>query len=403
MIRRARAVPIGAIAATATLLAGCGGGSGGGGGDAAEAFTLTVTGAPEIVFDWTTDRCIDADIPDLPARAFRDASGNVQLISSHFNVRRFTGPDLDNVSHECDVVFPTDRDANPAAFNDTEWIASLHTEDGTTIHALVHNEYHGWEYGDCTATEHFDCWYNAITLAQSSDGGSSYVDAAAPPNHLVASQPRQYAAGAGPYGLFSPSNIIEGPGGYHYAFVKHDAMNGEDQWTCLMRTDDLSDPGSWRFWNGESFSGEFVNPYPGEPADADAHECAPVDRADIANMHQSVTFNTYIDRFVLVGLTGKWMDGERVGGIYYSFSTDLIEWSERELLLDVRTPVEVENASDVSYLYPSLLDPDSSSRNFETTGQTPYLYYTRKNVSAGPGSLDRDLIRRPVEFEKHDE
>ena len=48
------------------------------------------------------------------------------------------------------------------------------------------------------------------------------------------------------------------------------------------------------------------------------------------------------------------------------------------------------------YLYPSLLDPQSDSRNFETTGKTAYLYYTRHNF--GQGSPDRDLIRVAVEF-----
>jgi hypothetical protein len=48
------------------------------------------------------------------------------------------------------------------------------------------------------------------------------------------------------------------------------------------------------------------------------------------------------------------------------------------------------------YLYPALLDPASTSRNFETTGKTAYLYYTRHNF--GQGSLDRDLIRISVEF-----
>ena len=49
------------------------------------------------------------------------------------------------------------------------------------------------------------------------------------------------------------------------------------------------------------------------------------------------------------------------------------------------------------------LDNDSTSRNFDTIGQRPYLYFTRFNVGFdSPAScftsLDRDLIRIPVEF-----
>ena len=51
------------------------------------------------------------------------------------------------------------------------------------------------------------------------------------------------------------------------------------------------------------------------------------------------------------------------------------------------------------YLYPSLLDPDSTSRSFDTVGNTAYVYYTRNNRAVG--DLDRDMIRVPVEFFRH--
>ena len=61
---------------------------------------MTITGEPEIVFDWTTDRCEDLDIPDAVARAFRDADGNVQIVATHYVGRREIGPSLDEVQHE---------------------------------------------------------------------------------------------------------------------------------------------------------------------------------------------------------------------------------------------------------------------------------------------------------------
>ncbi|MDH5506958.1 MAG: hypothetical protein OEZ02_07030, partial [Anaerolineae bacterium] len=45
---------------------------------------LKIVGEEEIVFDWTTDRCERENIPDLAARAFRDAGGQVHLIISHY-------------------------------------------------------------------------------------------------------------------------------------------------------------------------------------------------------------------------------------------------------------------------------------------------------------------------------
>ena len=48
--------------------------------------------------------------------------------------------------------------------------------------------------------------------------------------------------------------------------------------------------------------------------------------------------------------------------------------------------------------YPSVLDPDSSSRNFETTGKEVYLYFTRSNYESCNETSDRDLVRVPIEF-----
>jgi hypothetical protein len=45
--------------------------------------------------------------------------------------------------------------------------------------------------------------------------------------------------------------------------------------------------------------------------------------------------------------------------------------------------------------YPSIIDHEDSTTNFERPGRTPYLYYTRSN---GGYWLDRDLVRVPLTF-----
>jgi hypothetical protein len=49
--------------------------------------------------------------------------------------------------------------------------------------------------------------------------------------------------------------------------------------------------------------------------------------------------------------------------------------------------------------YPSLLDPNSVSRNFETVGDNAQLFLTRFNLQNCEVSLDRDLIRFPVKIQ----
>jgi hypothetical protein len=49
-----------------------------------------------------------------------------------------------------------------------------------------------------------------------------------------------------------------------------------------------------------------------------------------------------------------------------------------------------------------VLDPASTSRNFETTGKNAYLYYTQfhtQNCQQGP---DRDLVRVPITISRRE-
>ena len=359
--------------------------------------TLAVTGPEEIVFDWTTDACEPEDIPDLPARAFRDAAGLVHLISAHLVNRAAVGPSLDDLTRECGIVLSSDHDLDPAHHNDNEWIAAVYTEDGETVYAVVHNEYHGWEHGDCASeTVDFGCWYNSLTLAFSTDGGETFNHIAPTPGHFVAGLPYPYEAGAGPFGIFEPSNILKAKDGFYYQVVRVDDIHSPEQWSCLMRTADLANPASWRAWDGSGFNLEFLDPYTAAPgADPADHVCAPLAREEIGVMHQSLTYNSLLDRYVLLGLSADHLDGREAWGIYYSFSEDLLTWTHRQLLWELELPWTWIPGDEQPVLYPTLLDPDSPSRSFDVTDGTAYLYFTRFN----PGShLDRDLVRVPVAF-----
>lgn len=359
--------------------------------------TLSVAGEMEVVFDWSEDRCGTLNIPDLPVRAFRDAEGMVQLMLSHPSTYRMIGADFDNLAVDCAPVAKSAYLEDPAMFAESEWIAAPYTEDGVTVYALVHNEYQGHaQAGDqCPSGEYFSCWYNSVTLAVSRDGGASYGHVAPPPGHFVAGLPEIYHPDGGVYGVFSPSNIIERDG-FYYAFVKVQNYILEDQHTCLMRTDDLSDPAGWRFWNGADFSGVFLDIYSQPDADKRHARCPRLAYDEIAQMHEGIVWNSVIEKYVLVGTSSDPTLDSNPHGFFYAVSDDLIHWQRRELLLEVPLPWTVDDPNEVVYLYPALIDHTSDSRNFETTGAGPHLYFTRHN--GGQPSLDRDLVRVPVRF-----
>ncbi len=200
----------------------------------------------------------------------------------------------------------SNMDANPAGFDDRECIHSIYTVDGRNVVALVHDEYQGNRHGgQCPSDSYQRCWYNTITLATSEDGGLTYTQQRGA-GKLVASIPYRYAPDVGPVGMFSPSNIVRNPrDGYYYALVRVIAPGSSVRGTCVMRTRNLFRADTWRAWNGTSFSLKFVDPYLRREILGDAPICTPVGHDEIGEMTDSLTYNTYLDRFLLVGVSRR--------------------------------------------------------------------------------------------------
>jgi hypothetical protein len=370
----------------------------------AESPNVKVTVGPEtVVFDWSSDACQPYDIPDLPVRAFRRAEGLVEMINPHFTSYRFVGDNLASLHHLCQPLMRSDRRRDPAVFDDAEWLASPYTLDGRTVYSLVHEEYHGHEHpGRCPSGDYLKCWYNAITLAISRDGGQTFSHASKPPANLVASIPYQYTPDVGPIGILEPSNIVAGRDDHDFYFLAKAERYQAQQWgSCLFRTSDISDPASWRAWDGDGFNVRTVNPYSSRVADPADHVCKPVATREIGSMAESLTYNTYLKRYLLVGSsTDTPPDGRPIAGIYFSTSDDLIHWSSRQLVLPAEFKQTFQCGDPNPIAYPSLLDPGSESRSFETSGRRNYLYFTRLNYENCQLTLDRDLIRMPIEFSR---
>jgi hypothetical protein len=362
-----------------------------------------IVGPAKTVFDWSEDACEPGDYPDLPARAFRDAVGRVQLIASHSTVRRAVGPDLDHLQHLCPPVMRSDYRSDPAQFDYLEWISSLYSPDGRVVFALVHDEYHGAANpGSCPVEPSPAglCWYNAITQAVSTDGGRSYSHARPP--GLVASVPYRFVPGVEAYGAFSPSNIVYNrSNGFYYSLFRVEAHGAQERGACVMRTRDPADSRSWRAWNGDEFAVSFVNPYrfDGRPED---HVCRPVAYDQIQQMSQSVVYSTYYDKFLLVGVAAasSMRQSRPVWGFYFSLSDDLVHWGERRLIKEVELPWTFRCGDADPVLYPSLLDPASRARNFDTAGKRAYLFFTQFHYSSCEQGPNRDLVRAPIEFSR---
>ena len=315
-----------------------------------------------------------SQLTDLPVTGFKDSAGQLQLIAANgTNNYRFTGPSINSLSYSCSPILTADQSPDPSKFNDFEWLASTYSEDGKTVYGLAHEEYHAWLYPNSgcpykasdSKSDRFKCWYSAVTMAKSTDGGKTYTDT----GQIVAALPYQYKdvankGTASGMGMETPSGIVKSPSdSYYYALVTQiyptsvsSPQNGE----CLIRTNNLNDPASWRGWDGSGFSVKFANPYTGKGSGV----CMPVIKAaTTSTLHGGLTYNSYLKQYLLLGPTGS-----TAGDLSFMSSPDLIHWSKAQVFYTA--PI---NCSSVHY--PSLIGPDGSA----TTGQDAWFFYTQFN------------------------
>ncbi|KAA3656557.1 MAG: hypothetical protein DWQ10_15150, partial [Calditrichaeota bacterium] len=362
--------------------------------------SVDIIGSEEIVFDWSADNCEQTDIPDAPARFFRDADGKIQLIAPHYTNYRMIGDDFNSLIRDCanGPILTSHLSHDPAQWNDHEWILGTYTIDGRTIHAIIHNEFHGADNTDfvsCPSGDYLKCWYNGLTYASSTDTGRTFTHATAP-DHFIATIPYPYEPDIGPSGIFGGSNIVRNPNdGYYYVLIHLEARGAYDWGTGIMRTQDLSDPTSWRAWGGSDYDVVFVDPHNDTGFDPNDHVAKPIaGNGALEKMHQSLTWNTYFNKWMIVGSAQK----GGVWGFYYSLSEDLIHWTVRKKIMDANLIIDPGHSTNEDVLaYPTIVDHADTSRNFEITGQDVHLYFTRMH----PGNLyDRDLVRVPIRFNK---
>jgi hypothetical protein len=355
-------------------------------------------------FDTRKDSCEQIDIPDAPARAFRDYKGTVHLIASHYVTRAGLGNTLETVKHNCQIVFNSGRDGNIADFQDYTWLTTFYSVDGKKIVAFGHMEYHGWEHpGMCASkSDTPTCWYNVDTFQTSDDGGYHFT-APKPPGNYLLSLPAKYQPNQGPEGYSVDQNIVK-VGNWYYDGVYSWAWppgcgSGKGQHpclvqdgTCAIRSANILDPSSWRGWDGKDFTVTFADPYRGPVTDPKAHVCAQVPYLDYAN---GVNYHEASHQFIAT-LWNQGSAGWGPQGVYFTTSPDFIHWSKPELALTLNQMLRREPEGNWSYAYVSLIDSKSDDRSFDTITDSPYLYYVRMDGDHPP--YQRVLFRQKIKL-----
>ena len=347
---------------------------------------IAVASDMDPAFLWTRDRCAEDDIPDAPMRAVRLDDDHVIAFATHEQNRAFLGPNLGTLKRDCRIVFVGKHSDRPEDYSDRVWIASTWAEDDRTIFALGHDEYQGHRHpGRCRFATYAECWWNAIVLLRSDDGGRSFSRVGDRPVATIPS--RQDVDQGHSRGFYEPSNIVK-HGDAYYALIRAGGEGAQQAGTCLFRTNDLTRPESWRFFDGQGFSPN-ADPYRDDVRNA--KPCARMKglRGSVGSVTYAPAFGVYI----AVSVFGLKTSTE--SGLYYSVSPDLIHWSEGRLFLPLATPWSASCGED-RFIYPSLVDPHSPSRNFDIVGPDPYLYLVRQHFDGCQSTMQRDLVRMKV-------
>lgn len=353
----------------------------------AQGVRVSLAGAPQVMFT-PQQGCDGNDIPDAPARAFRASGGGLVMFGLHDTNRAFRGRDLDHMKLDCGVVLASPGNPNPAAYDDHSWITALFTRDGTHVSALIHHEFHGNEHkGACRFKTMMQCWYNTILEMNSSDGARHFARGS---DDVVAAVPFRADAEQGRHrGFFNPSNIVPWRGAFYF-MAATTGWPGQPGGVCLFQSRHPEDAGSWRAWTGHGFDADFPDPY--------RHKVALTTHCRlIAPFPAPVGALVWLrgaHEFLATFMARRDDHLFPVSGFYFATSPDLRHWSEARLLLAGATYYDDPcTAGGHVIAYPSLLDPQSTSRIFADSGASPWLYFTRAKIEGCSITGLRDLVR----------
>jgi hypothetical protein len=344
------------------------------------------------VYDWSAEHCEDWDTPDAPLRAFRDANGGVVAFVSDSDSRIFRGKSLLTLHHSCHSTFLSRKNADPAAYADLGYVTATWTDDGNTIAALIHDEYHAEQFpGACLFKDSMPCWYTTIVGARSTDGGMNFRTAD-PPVPVAAAPFRQDFEQGRHRGFFNPSNIFFHDGFYYMATDTTGGL-GQREGLCLFRTRTVHDPASWRGFDGRGYTSQALDPYR-----VDTRHYVPCEPVDGPGTVGSISWYPAAKMFLLVF---QEVDSSRPDGYTaYVWSDDLIHWSKPAVLYDHPNMSSNSCSDRFRFGYPSIADPDAPGRNFDGIGDHPVLFLTRFHVAGCNLPPNRDLVRFQLDIRR---
>jgi hypothetical protein len=346
----------------------------------------------QIVYDHSRQACETWDVSDASVRAFRDFKGLIHLVTSSSKTRALTGQSFSNLSRDCAIMYSARGSANPADMDDEGWLESFYTGDGQTVYSLVSMDYHPNRHhlpcGDGQA-DASKCWYSSIQLAISKDGGNHFYSQPEKTARLVIGPDRRYSAQTpNTSGGLVPTNIVRTGRSYSMLTYLFDKEGGRE---CLLQTERLDDAKSWRGWSGQDFSVRFLDPY--STTVGGAGTCTTIAPGQFTTPVRSLLRVSDGRGYVAITFEPDKQSPGSANVVLFQ-SSDLISWRRKGTLIHLPAfnRDRCIKTGQTGYQYPSLIDEQSNSRNFDSTGRSAFVYLTRFNDC----KTNWDVVKFPV-------
>jgi len=364
---------------------------------------------PFTLWNTTTSHCEKEfgpiDLPDTPARAFVDGDGNTVLVSVDTTGRLSYGPSFFQLTRDCTIVHNASKDSNPANYAANEFLDATYSYGNGTVIAILHDEYPGDNYDNCSVTPKTwpSCWTVSLSLAISQDYGRSWAHTSPPPTNLVAAVPYPYESTRTIFGWGDTGGILRDPrdGIFYMAAYNRMTKGLQANGTCVMRTSTLMDSTSWRGWNGSDFTVPFTSAYTLPPGTESSHICTVLDPTVFPPpcVLYGYTWSIYLEVFIAtVNCNEMALPTGQNRTIFYTTSNDFVHWMPLKVLLEPT----ILPAWHVNMLtYPALLDataPSRGDKNYGSIGQTATLTYVHGTQNFFV--YGRQLMGVNVTFEK---
>jgi len=356
---------------------------------AAQSIGLAPAGPSFVIYHSVGNSCGREFIPDAPARAFKRADGKVEFFATSDINWYMLGNSLLSLRSACQTALLPQQ---YAPRNDRQlWIEGTYTNDGKSVVALLSEDLTNSARQRGCDMHLFPghCWLNNILAATSADMGASFQPVPGEQGliaSLAASYDDSYRSRVG---YFTTSNVVR-TDGYYYFIAYAQTADLKADGNRLLRTANFTDPTSWRAWDGTGFAAIPRAGAGGPPA-------AVIGPRSFMSEVRSITYLPRASSWIAVFIGRARLKGDAaaVPGIYMATSKDLLNWGPPSRVL--ATPLRPTDGVNVLTGYPSLLDPASRSRNFETIdGSHPLLTYTVTHPGLPGGIYNREIIGVPL-------